>query len=73
MPTMTGVGGAGLLMWRYDQRLSLLAPEAPGTPRIVSLVEYSDAGVRQGDRYIMQVDKPKVDALRKRYAEVYVE
>jgi peptide-methionine (R)-S-oxide reductase len=45
MLTMSAVGGTGLLLWRPRTLWSLTATAA-GTPKLVTIVEYSDAGVR---------------------------
>ena len=57
MLTMSAVGGAGLLVWRYEQPSPLASGAAAGEPKVVSIVEYSDAGARIGVKELPKVVK----------------
>jgi peptide-methionine (R)-S-oxide reductase len=61
MLTMSALGGAGLLVWRYEQPSSLASGAAAGEPKFVSLVEYSDAGARVGVKELPKVVKTEAE------------
>ena len=46
MLAMSAAGGVGLILWRRTGTPSLDAGSPPAAPKVVSIVEYSDAGVR---------------------------
>jgi len=46
MLTVSAAGGVGLVLWRSAGIPSLDAGSPPGPPKVVSIAEYSDAGVR---------------------------
>ena len=47
MLAMSAAGGVGLVVWRRAGTPSLDAGNSPGAPKVVSIVEYSDTGVRE--------------------------
>jgi peptide-methionine (R)-S-oxide reductase len=62
--TMSTFGVAGFFVWR-DEPLSFLAAwSVPGAPTTVSIVEYSDAGVRQGVKEVSKTVKSESEWRR---------
>jgi peptide-methionine (R)-S-oxide reductase len=57
MLAMSAAGGAGLAAWRLGGWPSAVASSSPGAIKLVSIVEYSDAGVRQGVKEAQKVIK----------------
>ena len=55
--TLSGLGIAGVVVSRYEQLLSVPAGNASGAPKTVTIVDYSDAGVRQGVKEIPRIVK----------------
>jgi peptide-methionine (R)-S-oxide reductase len=63
MLTMSVLGGAGVLMWRPRLRWSRTA-EAAAAPKMVTLVEYSDAGVRGDSKEVPKLVKTPAEWRR---------
>jgi peptide-methionine (R)-S-oxide reductase len=61
MLTLSACGGAGFVAWRLGAHPSLDAVASTGTPKMVSLVEYSDAGIRQGIKEVPQIVKSEAE------------
>jgi peptide-methionine (R)-S-oxide reductase len=55
--TVSTLGVAGFFVARYEQLLSVGAGKASGAPKIVTIVDYSDAGVRQGVKELPKIVK----------------
>lgn len=60
MLTMSALGGAGLLVWRYEQPTPM-AEGAAGAPGPVSIVDYSDAGLKLGVKELPKVVKSEAE------------
>jgi len=54
---MSTLGIAGVVVSRYEQLRSVAVAHAPGSPKTVTIVEYSDAGVRQGIKELPKLVK----------------
>jgi peptide-methionine (R)-S-oxide reductase len=54
---ITVPGAAGLAAWFYRDYLPWESDEIPGSPRAVSIAEFSDSGDREGVRDVLQVLK----------------
>jgi peptide-methionine (R)-S-oxide reductase len=55
--TVSTLGVAGFFVARYEQLLSVGAGKGSGGPKIVTIVDYSDAGVRQGVKELPTIVK----------------
>lgn len=59
--TMSGFGIAGVFVSRYEHVVSFAAGYASGAPKIVTIVEYSDAGIRQDAKDVPKIVKSEGD------------
>jgi peptide-methionine (R)-S-oxide reductase len=64
MLAMSAAGGVGLVFWRRPWIPSVDAGSSPAAPKVVSIVEYSDAGARQGVSDVMKVVKTESEWRR---------
>jgi peptide-methionine (R)-S-oxide reductase len=55
--TVSTLGVAGFFVARYEQLVSVGAGKGSGGPKIVTIVDYSDAGVSQGVKEIPKIVK----------------
>jgi peptide-methionine (R)-S-oxide reductase len=57
MLATSAMGGAGVFVSPYTQLMSFAAGLSSGDPRMVTIVEFSDAGVRQGAKEVPAIVK----------------
>jgi peptide-methionine (R)-S-oxide reductase len=62
--SLSAFGGAGLVLWRYEHRAIFAAGTPSAEPKHVTIVEYSDTGVKQGVTDVLKIVKSQSEWRR---------